>query len=378
VRARTDEAGVQVFSTGAGSCRSRKKERHLFQVSCCFHLPSGFAAGQAERRYLRGAGAANPGVAMSYTRLTNNSHRIALLASCVFAAGALAFSTGTAVAGCNSGNALKTALLSSIDCQADASGNNATAVGSLATALGINATAVGVQSYAKGLAATAIGAGSGNQTTVVEGATSLGVNSGLGAGASSTSLGTFSNAKGDFSIAIGGGPSGTESALAQGFRSVAVGQKSVSADFGTSVGFNTNTAFASTAVGTDARAPGDSSSAFGRFAKASGINAVALGVGAVASKPRSVAIGSGSIANVADTVSVGASTARRRIVNVAPAVANSDAVTFAQAKSLAAAAAQMANADLQREVAELRVVVQQQQQELVAMKSRQATTALQE
>ena len=92
----------------------------------------------------------------------------------------------------------------------------------------------------------------------------------------------------------------------------------------------------------------------------------------MANKVRSVAIGSGSLANVADTVSVGTNTARRRIVNVAHGVGNTDAATLGQVKAIATAAAETANADLQRDVAELRALVKQQQQELAALKGQKA------
>ncbi|HET7680803.1 MAG TPA: hypothetical protein VFK79_11810 [Xanthobacteraceae bacterium] len=84
-----------------------------------------------------------------------------------------------------------------------------------------------------------------------------------------------------------------------------------------------------------------------------------------------MALGSGSLANVANTVSVGTSTARRRIVNVAPGIANSDVPTLGQVKNIAAAA-EIANADAQQEVAKLRTLVKQQQQELAALKDQKA------
>ena len=191
---------------------------------------------------------------------------------------------------------------------------------------------------------------------------------------------TSSRASGGNSIAIGGSDDDSiPDARANGFRSIAIGQKSVSADFGTSLGFNTKTVFASTAIGTDARATADSSTALGRFAKASANAALALGDGAVASKPRSVALGSGSLADAADTVSVGTNNARRRIVNVAPGASNSDAATLGQVKNIAAAAAVETamlgageNADIRRELAELRALVRQQQ-ELAQLKGQQAT-----
>jgi autotransporter adhesin len=114
--------------------------------------------------------------------------------------------------------------------------------------------------------------------------------------------------------------------------------------FGTAVGFNTLTAFAGTAIGTDASAAGESSAAVGRFSNASGAKSAAFGHNSVASANVSVAIGMGaratagqaialgyaSLADVANTVSVGSASRKRRIMNVAPGVAANDAVTVAQ------------------------------------------------
>ncbi len=193
---------------------------------------------------------------------------------------------------------------------------------------------------------------------------------------------------GDYSIAIGGSNDNIPGAKAQGYRSIAIGQRSLSDDFGTSVGFNTNTTFASTAIGTDAQALADSSTAVGRFAKASANGSLALGQGAVATKPRSVALGSSSLANVADTVSVGTNTARRRIVNVQHGVANSDAATLGQVRAIATAAIEaLANEtiakavgdtvsnDLQRELRQMKSMIERLQQDIAELK-KQNTAAL--
>ena len=104
-----------------------------------------------------------------------------------------------------------------------------------------------------------------------------------------------------------------------------------------------------------------------------------LGGGARATKTRAVAIGDGSLANVANTVSVGTTAARRRIVNVAPAIADSDAATLGQAKALAAAAASeavvatgksQASDDVRREMDELRAMVSTLRQELSELQRR--------
>jgi autotransporter adhesin len=68
------------------------------------------------------------------------------------------------------------------------------------------------------------------------------------------------------------------------------------------------------------------------------LGAVAIGQSALATKARSVAIGSSSVATQADTVSVGSASKQRRIVNVANAVAQTDAVNLRQVQALIAAA----------------------------------------
>jgi autotransporter adhesin len=333
---------------------------------------------------------------MSLVRLSVGWHRIGLLVGAVTIVAA-----APAIAGCNSGDMASSARLSSAACQATGTGTDALAVGGSAEATAAGSTAIGISadataswssslgsfSDAKGQFATALGSFAGADAAV-NGATAVGANAGKGgAGVFSTAIGagldfeTSSRASGGNSIAIGGSDDDSiPGARANGFRSIAIGQKSVSADFGTSLGFNTKTVFASTAIGTDARATADSSTALGRFAKASANAALALGDGAVASKPRSVALGSGSLADAADTVSVGTNNARRRIVNVAPGASNSDAATLGQVKNIAAAAAVETamlgageNADIRRELAELRALVRQQQQELAQLKGQQAT-----
>jgi hypothetical protein len=82
---------------------------------------------------------------------------------------------------------------------------------------------------------------------------------------------------------------------------------------------------------------------------------------------------------LAPTLPGGASSTSR------PALRNSDAATLGQVKAIATAAAETASADFQREVADLRAMVKQQQatlhqqqQEIAPLKSRQVTTAMQE
>jgi Autotransporter adhesin len=71
----------------------------------------------------------------------------------------------------------------------------------------------------------------------------------------------------------------------------------------------------------------------GPAAAASGNNAMALGGGSQASGDNSVAIGVGSVADQANTVSVGSQGNERRITNVAPGKAATDAVNLGQMQS---------------------------------------------
>ncbi|MFM0503318.1 YadA-like family protein [Paraburkholderia caffeinilytica] len=68
----------------------------------------------------------------------------------------------------------------------------------------------------------------------------------------------------------------------------------------------------------------------GNAAQAIGNGTVAIGGGAQASAPNSVAIGEGSVADVSNTVSVGSAGNERRITNVAPGQAPTDAVNMQQ------------------------------------------------
>jgi hypothetical protein len=75
---------------------------------------------------------------------------------------------------------------------------------------------------------------------------------------------------------------------------------------------------------------------------------------------------------------------KRRIVNVANGVANNDAATVGQVKALIAAASSRSTAsrkarpgdELRREVAELRLLVQQQQAQIAALLGQKEVAAL--
>ena len=88
----------------------------------------------------------------------------------------------------------------------------------------------------------------------------------------------------------------------------------------------------SIAVGPRALASGEGSIAQGYNATASQLNSVAIGSNANALAPNSVALGANSVADQANTISVGALGNERRITNVAPGIADTDAVNVGQLK----------------------------------------------
>ena len=121
---------------------------------------------------------------MSTARITRAFFRSLTLKSLLVGASVVALGLGladTAVAGCASGDVAGPGevLLTSEDCQADASGSVAVAVGPGATATGSNAVALGTGSAAHGNNATALGYFAGSRSVVV-GATNVGALSGNG------------------------------------------------------------------------------------------------------------------------------------------------------------------------------------------------------
>jgi trimeric autotransporter adhesin len=363
--------------------------------------------------------------------------RLAWLAGCALVAGTLGISTATPVmASCASGDSQQFNMLTSSQCRADAFGVNSTAVGlgaetdganstalgtvakasgRSAIAIGVEANAVGTESTAlgfganaRGANATAVGAETGLLSAAVAGATNVGALSGrLGAGICSTAIGAGidatnnTNAKGNYSIAIGGGDGSVftpiigpainlDGARADGFISIAIGTASQATHGGSSAfGLGSMaTANDSAAYGEFSTASGASSIAIGLFSEASAASSLALGRSAIASGSGSVAIGLNSIANVTDTVSIGHAGGERRIMNVAAAVKPTDAVNLAQVRGMLSAAAAPATPmlpqssggadaattkdvdDIRRELTELRTLVKQQQQRIAQLESR--------
>lgn len=218
-----------------------------------------------------------------------------LLVTTAAVVSALALFTAGATAGCNSGDVAKTDLLSSHNCQANATASYGTAVGAHASA-GTSATAFGFGAWASGENSTAVG----YATASSRGATVVGAVAGTWSGSNgvfSTTLGGASysaaapSALGDYSIAIGGGDGSTPfgkalvGALSRNLLAVAVGTTSYAAsDFAIAIGFNANAAGTNAinpiAIGADATATGDSSTALGRFSSATGAGSVAVGASA--------------------------------------------------------------------------------------------------
>jgi trimeric autotransporter adhesin len=112
-------------------------------------------------------------------------------------------------------------------------------------------------------------------------------------------------------------------AVASGNQAVAFGQSSIA------TGMN------STAIGHGAAATADQTTAIGQGASASAASASAFGQGAQATATNAVAIGAGSVASAPNTVSVGSPGNERRITNVAPGIAPTDAATVGQVASIA-------------------------------------------
>jgi trimeric autotransporter adhesin len=307
---------------------------------------------------------------------------------------AIALILSTAVASaCNSGNVASPDLLTSANCQGTAVGGIAVAVGSNARANGLHSVAIGTGAAAEAEKVTVLGwsAGATGSATTGPGATMIGSLAGRGdAGEWSIALGggdvidNAPHALGGGSIAIGAGHTTFPGAVASGAAGIAIGNRSVAGGegFGTALGYNAkaNVGLGPTALGVDSSARGSNAAAFGRFSSATDENSTSLGSLAHAQKRGSVAIGFGSIANVANTVSVGSSDRRRRIVNVGPAVLNSDAATLGQVKNIAAAAAQAAaegmattkSNEVERELNELRSAVLTLQKKVAELESRSA------
>ncbi|WP_235020943.1 YadA-like family protein [Caballeronia telluris] len=216
----------------------------------------------------------------------------------------------------------------------------ATAVGNSSIAIGSGAATVGNSSAYQNVA-IGPGAIAGNPITNGYNNTALGANAnavwagttaiGNGATASSwytTALGGGATATAYGSIAVSGSWPGSNPTVASGSNSVAIGNNANSS------------ASTSVALGYYATSSGSSAAAIGPYATASAGNSVALGNKSTTTADLTQAgynPGSTALSGVASTangeVSVGLANKERRITNVAPGYAATDAVNVSQLKS---------------------------------------------
>ncbi|MCA8239762.1 ESPR-type extended signal peptide-containing protein [Burkholderia sp. AU32262] len=191
---------------------------------------------------------------------------------------------------------------------ANASGNNAVAVGVNSAATQLSATALGYAASATAGRAIAIGSTSS------------------ASGEYAVAVGTLSNASGEQSLAIGTSTRATDTG------SVALGNGAqTTGTNATAVGrLATAGAVNATVLGGSATATGDNAIAIGQSTKASGQSAIGIGFRANAQAANSVALGVDSVANRDNTISVGSATQRRQITNVAAGTEDTDAVNVEQ------------------------------------------------
>ncbi|QER39191.1 hypothetical protein F2A31_05530 [Acinetobacter suaedae] len=124
-------------------------------------------------------------------------------------------------------------------------------------------------------------------------------------------------------------------ATTNGPGAVATGHGAIADQYGVATGFLSQTqGVAGTALGDQSKALADYASAIGFMAEASGQSALALGHASKAQEDNSVALGSGSIADRTNTISVGSTGAERQITNVKAGIEDTDAVNFAQLKTV--------------------------------------------
>jgi autotransporter adhesin len=296
----------------------------------------------------------------------------------------------------SAGGSLPYVKFNSTKLDAQATGQDSSAVGPFATAMGNNGSAFGSEAGAFGLNGTALGAralaGPANTTAIGFSAAATEINS-VALGAGSTTQAAIANPgmtiRGNAYTWAGDIPAGAFSVGSVGserqVQNVAAGSRDTDAvnmgqykalasavediqegGAGTPyddkyVQFNSTLAKAeatgtdSSAVGPNAIASGNNSSAFGAQAQATADNTVALGKGAQATVANSVALGNGSttenfVANAGTTirgtayayeginpagvVSVGSPGAERQITNVAAGSKSTDAVNYSQLQAV--------------------------------------------
>ena len=207
---------------------------------------------------------------------------------------------------------------------ASASGDSSAALGDYADAKGLRSIALGNSASAEKDYGIAIG---GLAKVKADGGIAMGTSANV-TGANAVALGNSAKAEGATSYAIGQG------ADAKGESSIAFGTSSESATTGVAMGHMAKaTGESGVALGT-ATSAGKTAVAIGHGANAGAEAAMALGVNSSATQPTAVAIGMGSTATEANTVSFGNSSTKRRVVNIAEGVADSDAVAMSQLNAL--------------------------------------------
>jgi trimeric autotransporter adhesin len=174
---------------------------------------------------------------------------------------------------------------------------------------GVDGTAVGVNTIVADQSGTAVG----TQAVAIGGNYMF---SDFGLNAVPTTLGA--TAIGAYAIAAGVGT------VAIGDQAFAARVEQLDPD-----AYVINAADGATAIGSYSTAFGNAT-AVGFESFAGGSSSLALGAGASATRANSVALGADSVANQANTVSIGTVGGERRIVNLAPGTASTDAVNVSQ------------------------------------------------
>lgn len=212
----------------------------------------------------------------------------------------------------------------------ESNGVASTAFGYETQATGQMSTAFGQRTQATGAQATAFGAGS---VASAKNATAFGATS-IAGGVDATAFGTQSKAFGENSLAALGGMTGNGT-VSQNPTTYVV---TVSP---------TESAKGAVALGSNAHAKTDYAYAIGRGAVAEKENSFAIGYNSISSNSTSLALGNESAAAVDNVISVGhketdvnrdgdafGSELKRRIINVADGIDDSDAATVGQLKEL--------------------------------------------
>ena len=216
-------------------------------------------------------------------------------------------------------------------------GNNSIAIGYNTSSTNGGYEAIGSGSNASNSGRAYAGGTAYNTSSIAVGGTSNGGGS-VSFGVSSSSTGGASSAIGYLSTASASAATavGTSAkASAQNAVAVGAGAQATSTD---SVAIRGNASYNNAvSIGASAVASSYSAVALGQSAAAKGYNGVAIGPSATvdSSANGSVAIGQGSRATADATVSFGSSSFKRRLVNVAPATADNDAVVLSQLNNTA-------------------------------------------